>query len=219
MNRHGLVILVPVLARPHRVEPLVAAFRAATSVPHRIVFIADQDDRDEIHAVLRSDAELLRVRSGSSYAAKITVGVRATTERLIFLGADDLVPQRGWFDAALEQLTGPVQVVGVNDLIPRRKPGRREHATHFLMTRAYAEQPTLDGRPGPLSDAYRHNFCDDELIATARHRGVYAYAPASHVRHEHPMTGTAEDDETYRKGRRHFRHDRRTFEARTRLWT
>ncbi len=105
----------------------------------------------------------------------------------------------------------------MNDLI-RRRPGREGHATHFLMTRAAATLPTMDGKPGPLSQAYSHSFVDDELIATATKRGMYAYEPRARVRHSHPMAG-GEDDDTYRRGRARFRQDHRLFIRRSRLWT
>ena len=69
------------------------------------------------------------------------------------------------------------------------------------MTREYAEQPTIDGQPGPCCTRYRHWYVDDELIATARHRGVYAYAADARVRHLHYLVGAAPDDDTYALGR------------------
>lgn len=212
----SLAILVPVLRRPHRVQPLLASIAAATPEPHRVLFITDHDDQEERAAVAAAGGEELVARG--SYARKINAGIRATREPLIFLGADDLTFQPGWLAAALEQITAGAHVVGVNDLIERR-PGRDGHATHFLITRNYARRPTIDGRPGPLCELYDHSFVDDELIATATRRSAYAYAPGAHVRHEHPMNGTAPDDDTYRRGRARFRDDRRLHQRRSRLWT
>jgi glycosyltransferase involved in cell wall biosynthesis len=210
-----VAILVPVLNRPHRVQPLLDSIAAATPVPHRVLFITDPGDRAECDAIGNARAAMLA--TGGNYAQKIRHGVAATTDPYIFTGADDLDFQPGWFEAAAAQMTGPVQVVGVNDLIPRRR-GRQGHATHFLMSRTYALCPTIDGEPGPFSTAYAHNFVDDELIATAKKRGVYAYADDAHVRHEHPMAG-GPDDDTYRKGRARFRDDRHRFFSRRPMWT
>lgn len=208
MTPTDMVVLVPVLRRPQRVAPTLNGFYR--TVPDcRVLFIADPDDSEELEALRAAGAE--HIAPGGNYAAKIRVGVEHTRERLIFTAADDLEPQTGWFEAAK---AGGAEVVGVNDLVPRR----REHATHFLMTRSYAERPTLDGQPGPFFEGYSHWYCDDELIATARKRGVYAYAEHSHVRHLHPFAGTAEDDDTYRAGRAQARHDRRLFRQRSHLW-
>jgi hypothetical protein len=211
----GLAVLVPVLRRPHRVKPLLESFAAVTPEPFSVCFICDGDDHGEQQAVVAAGGK--PVIHGGSYAAKIHYGVSLTSEPLIFAAADDLTPQPGWFEAAMTYIDEGFEIVGVNDLIERR-PGREGHATHFLMTRAYAERETIDGGPGPFHQGYGHNFCDDELIATAKRRGVYAYAENSHVRHDHPMAG-APDDETYRKGRAQFARDRRLFLRRQRLWT
>lgn len=210
-----LAILVPVLGRPHRVRPLLNSIRLATP-DARVLFLPDPEDAAEREAIAANDAEELPVRG--SYASKINAGVAHTTEPLIFTGADDLYFHRGWLAAATFELTEPTAVVGVNDLI-RRRQGRRGHATHFLMTRSYAEQPTIDGAQGPMFCGYDHSFVDDELIATATHRGAYAYAGDALVEHQHFMNGTAPDDDTYRKGRAYFRRDQRMFLWRARLWT
>lgn len=214
-----VAVLVPVLNRPGRVTPLLDAFAATTPDAH-IVFITDPDDHDERHAIATQPARpgltVTEIVHPGGYAAKINTAVRATTEPLILLGADDLEPQPGWLDAATAHLTGPTQMVGVNDLIER--PDRPEHATHFLLTRAAAELPCIDGSPGPMYEGYDHCSVDNELIATATHRGIYTYAEDAHVRHLHWMNGTAQDDATYKRGRRRFHQDRRLFRQRAAMW-
>lgn len=207
-----LAVLIPVLGRPGRVKPTLDAFN--TTVPGaRVLFLASPGDTEELQALESVDADMTFVAGG--YSNKIRAGVYITKQSLIFTASDDVMPQHNWFENAREHLKDGIEVVGVNDLL--RRPHRPQHATHFLMTRAYAEQPTIDGKPGPFSSAYAHNFCDDELIATAVKRGVYAYAPESRVAHRHPMGG-APDDDTYRLGRSRFKQDKRIFEKRSKLW-
>ena len=154
------------------------------------------------------------------YAAKVNYGVEVTGHGLLFLGADDLEPEPGWLQAAVARVAREgherphTAVVGVNDLLRRD----REHATHFLMTREYAELPTIDGQPGPCCTRLPHWYVDDELIATARHRGVYAYAADARVRHLHYLVGAAPDDDTYALGRGYARIDGHTFQSRVSLW-
>lgn len=204
-----LVVLVPVLGRPHRVVPTIEAF--TQTVPGvRVCFVPDEDDRAEISAIVAAGGEIL-LKLNANYATKINAAIRMTDEPYIFLGADDLIPQPGWFEAALAHMHGPVEVVGINDLIQR---GRSEHTTHFLMTRRYAMQPTLTGEPGPLCEIYDHSCVDDELIATAQHRNAYAYAKDAEIIHLHPDNGTAAMDDTYRKGRVKLGADRRIWKSR-----
>jgi glycosyltransferase involved in cell wall biosynthesis len=213
-----LAILVPVLNRPHRVRPLLNSI--ASSTPDaEVVFVCDRADRAECEAVEDAETdypmEVGTIIRGGGYAPKINDAVRQTVQSLVFLGADDLDFTPGWFEQAQAHLSDTVQVVGVNDLVRRR----RRHTTHFLLTREYALKPCLDGSRGPLHEGYAHNWVDDELIATAQSRGAYVYAPRARVKHLHPYGGGGQDDATYRKGRASFHRDRRLFERRQQLWT
>lgn len=210
-----LAVLIPVLGRPHRAQPVVNSIRATTPDAD-ILFLCDPDDRATQDAVALTGARMLS--PGGNYAKKINHGVRHTTASLVFLGADDLDFHPGWFETASGYLNDKVQVVGVNDMCSKRVQAGL-HATHFLMTRAYALQPTIDGQPGPLSEAYDHSFVDDELVATARHREALTFATDAVVEHLHPDNGKGEWDDTYLKGRARMRDDRRLFRARSRLWT
>lgn len=218
-----LAILVPVLRRPGRVRPLLESIAETVPEGTRVVFICDAEDTAEqkaIHASLHEGqygllaVQVLLVDGG--YAKKINEAVRATTEPLLLLAADDLEFHDGWFELGVDHLVSGVEVIGINDLIDR--PHRPEHATHFLMTRRYAEQTAIDGSPGPLFAGYMAWHCDDELIGTAKRRGVYAYAPDVVIEHLHHINGKADDDETYQLGRVHAKDDRRTFRDRERLW-
>lgn len=211
-----LAILVPVLGRPHRVAPLLAAIHATTPQTH-VLFLTDPQDCPEHEAIERELRwnPLIEIDSGGgNYAEKINRGIELTDEAFIFTAADDLEPLSGWFEAAKATLADGVGVVGVNDLIERE----RDHATHFLLSRAYAEQPAIDGSRGPFFEGYSHWWTDDELIATAKHRGVYAYAADAHVRHLHPMSGLSPDDATYQRGRARRWEDRKLFMERSALW-
>jgi hypothetical protein len=221
-----LVILVPVLNRPRRVVPLLDSIEAATPRA-RVFFLGQLYDAAENRAIMREfkrrgSDEGLRIclnLEGGTYAEKINRGCRhpKVREPLIFLGADDLEFEPGWFKAAADRLRDGVEVVGINDLIPRRR-NRRQHATHFLMSRSYAERPTIDGGQGPLHTGYFHWCVDDELIGTASSRNAYAYAPEARVKHLHPMTGAVKEDSTYRKGRSRAAQDRQIFRSREELW-
>ncbi len=211
--REGVAILVPVLARPANVRPLLESIAEATPGPYRVLFIADPHDEAEHYAIAEMGGWM--IAPGGSYAAKIRCGIEATDERYVVLAADDVRFHAGWFDAALAEVEKGAQVVGCNDLRPR---GEVELATHFLLTREYAETPTIDGGPGPLHP-YLHNFCDRELVETAKRRGVYVYAPEAIIEHRHHLENLAPHDATYARGDSTFRQDARLFHRRSRLWT
>lgn len=209
-----LTILVPVLKRPHRVVPFMESALAATP-DAEVLFIADSTDRAELDALETAGADYI-VHNGG-YAAKINEAVERTDRPYIFTAADDLHFHPGWYRAAKKRIRGRVQVVGTNDLCSERVQ-LGFHATHFLMTREYAEMPCIDGSPGPLFTGYDHSAVDDEFFATAEHRKVLAVATDSIVEHFHPMVGKSADDATYRKGRARLQRDVRLFRQRKRQW-
>lgn len=220
-----LAILVPVLGRPHRVTQLLDAVERATP-DCRVLFLADVGDSAEIDAIKAEQRSLRRPFSvdladcpdGSNYAAKINRGVRLTTEPYVFTGADDLDFKPGWFEAALAAIQPGIGLIGTQDLCNARVIAG-EHATHFLVTREYAELPCIDGSPGPLCEEYPHEFVDDELIGTARKRSAYAFAADSIVEHLHPDVGKAPSDPLYAAQRDRMRRGRPIFNRRKPLWT
>lgn len=212
----SVAILVPVLNRPAAVAPLLKNIAATTPEPHRVLFVTDPDDTAERRAVAAAGGQELVVAAG--YAGKINAAAAATAEPYVFLGADDLKFHAGWFPEALAWMRDGIGVVGTNDLGNRRVLAGT-HATHSLVARWYVELGTIDEPGLILHPGYDHNFCDDELVATAKHRKAWALAKDSIVEHLHPNWGKGNDDETYRLGMRRFRQDRNLFYRRSALWT
>jgi len=203
------------------VAPLLDSIEDATP-DARVFFLADSHDRRE-HEAIEAERCLRSIHidldiGGGNYAMKINRGVALTDQSLLFLGADDLAFHRGWLEAAAAKLTDGIGVVGTNDLCnPRVMAG--EHATHFLMTREYAERGTIDdGSSGPLHEGYPHEYVDNELIGTAKHRGAYAHAADSIVEHLHPMVGKAPMDELYAQIGARMNQGVRIYERRRALW-
>lgn len=214
------LIIVPVLGRPHRVAPLLESIADNTPEEHRVVFVVTRGDQAEVSAIVETGADwiVLRPNASGDYAKKINLAYRMSDDPFLFLAADDLQFHEGWLTAALEKMTEGVGVVGTNDLSNVRTMDGR-HSTHSLIRREYADEyGTIDGE-GILHEGYTHNFVDDELLGTARHRGVLNMALFSHVEHLHPDWKKAPRDSTYEIGRRSFSRDRMLFRVRSKLWT
>lgn len=215
------MIVVPVLGRPHRVEPLLASIAAATPEPHGVLFVANDDDLAELAAIDSAGADVLTVpKAQVSYPCKVNAAYRASTQPFLFLAADDLDFHPGWLTEAFSKLAPGVGVVGTNDLgNPRVIAG--EHSTHSLVTRSYIDVhgASADGPGTVMHEGYRHWFCDDELVGLAKSRGAYAHAGESIVEHLHPYHGKAPKDRTYRLGERRRDADRRLHERRRTAWT
>lgn len=209
------VVIVPMLGRAGQVERLVSSLKASTDRA-RPLFVCTSNDVEVLDAVAGYDHLVVKPAERGDYAHKINLGVEASGEPLIFTGAIDLHFHPGWLEAAEWMLEGLTEVVGTNDLTnPRTASG---HSTHTLVNREYAGRGLIDGRPGLLCEDYIHEFVDDEMIGTARKRGVYAHAVDAVVEHLHPMAGKADWDDTYRAMNARMRADRSLFNRRRQLW-
>lgn len=220
----AVAVFIPVLARPHRVEPLLASLMDAAGKGHEYApyFICSPSDTDEIAEVRRQGwANLFVVDwepGRGDYAKKMNYAWRHTEEEWVFLAADDLVFHPGWFEAALavhEQLNPCV--IGTNDLGNTRVVAGLA-STHTLVNRAYGDCGSIDDPTVLLHEGYWHNFVDDEFVQTAMWRETYAHAHESHVEHLHPNWEKAAHDSTYAKGEARFRDDGELYHRRAPLW-
>lgn len=226
VDDRDLVILVPMLGRPHHVAPLLESIREATPRARVLFLLTDRADQQDVADAigsamarswiggpgLRIQALSFGWRERGDYAAKINAGVAATSETLVFTGASDIRFEPGWFEAAVKHFENPrTGVVGTNDVHARRSG---THATHFLVHRRYVDVF------GPLwPECYIHEYGDDELEGLAAKRNAYVLEAAARVPHEHPLWGRGDWDDTYRDMGRRQTADRDLFAQRRRLWT
>lgn len=216
-NSPPVVFIIPVLARPHRVQPLLDSIEASmSSNDYHALFICDSHDTKERDAVKKAGAETLIV--DGNYATKINAGVRVTDEPLIFTGADDLHFHKGWFQAAVAKMTSGIGVVGTNDLCnPKTRTGKL--STHSLVARWYAELGTIDEPDKLLHESYPHEWVDNEFIETAKFRKAFAHAPNSIVEHLHQRVGKAPMDDLYAGRSQRMRKGKPIFLSRRPLWS
>jgi hypothetical protein len=216
-----LAILIPVLARPQNVAPLVASLQAVTTTEHRIVWLCSPGDDEEIAACRETDGEVMVMSwepGRADFAKKINYAFTHTSEPWLFQGADDLRFSAGWDAHAL--LTADrtsCGVVGTNDLgNPLVKRG--VHSTHTFFSRSYIETHggTVDGSGIVFSEAYSHEYCDNEFVDTAKARGQFVSCKRSVVEHLHPHWGKSEMDSTYEKATANTLKDRQLYSQRIR---
>lgn len=212
-------VIVPVMKRPQNAAPFMASLRASTGLA-TVYAVADPDDTETIAAWRSAGAEVLKgddewVGSAdqpiaSTFAEKVNLGYRQTSEPWLFLVGDDVRFHAGWLDHAQAVAEGRpfTDVVGTNDLANDRVM-RGQHATHMLIRRSYVDEhgASWDGPKVVCHEGYRHWFVDNELVAVAQQRQVWAMAIGSVVEHLHPLFGTAPDDEVYALGQSHQKQD------------
>ena len=188
----------------------------------RVVFVCSPNDPAQIQACYDTGQMTLiinREPGHGDWARKINAGYRHTTEPWILTGADDLLFHEGWVEAAEAVTADNVGVIGTNDLgNPRVISG--EHSTHPIVARWYADRYGTIDQPGQIAhEGYWHEYVDDELCRTAMHRGMWAFAHDCIVEHLHPDWGKAPTDSLYDQRPARFRHGRRVYQSRCRLWT
>lgn len=221
-----VAVLIPVLSRPHRVEPLLESLHASQrEATLRPLFLASPEDGPELAALRSSDADFAIVTwpaGRGDWARKINAGYRLTDEPWMLLAADDLAFEPGWADEALRVAKQrKASVIGTADGGRNREVRSGSFSPHSLVSRAYIEDAggTLDGSGEVVSELFSHNFPDRELADVARHRGVWAFAPGSVVAHLHPNWANGEPrDATYEKGQREFQADAALYRERRALW-
>lgn len=213
-------ILIPVLDRTHRIEPVLASIAAGTPEPHHVLFVASDYDEAMVAVLERLGVDYITCTGPEpgQYARKINAGFRATTEQFVFLAADDLHFHPGWLTAAIRQVRVGTGVVGTQDLANSRVL-KGEHSTHSLVVRDYVDRfGTIDEPDKVLHEGYWHEYVDDELVGTAKHRNAWVFAGQSVVEHLHPMVGKAPRDALYDLQKLRTHRSRPLFMQRRPLW-
>lgn len=212
-------ILIPVLCRPRNVRPLVESIESNTTLPHRTLFIATQNDKEEIAALEEAGVEFLvhpEKAGKANFAKKINWAYERSDAEWLFQGADDIRFSENWdINALASAKSHGKPVVGTNDL---HNPLVRRHksSTHTLFARSYIEVygGTSDGTGAVFCELYDHQYVDNEFIETAKRRNQFCFSPKSVVEHFHPHWGNAEMDATYTKATRSSGADRRLYALR-----
>lgn len=209
-----LATLVPVLDRPQNVEPLIMSWRTSRT-PGILVFIVEIDDIDELIAVHEHQVpgvEILTVLDAHTWPEKINVGVSEVLADWYLCAADDIGFTAGWWQATMPARQNPrIGVIGTNDLAnPRVIAG--DHTCHPLLRRRYIiEQGTWDQPGRAIHEGYKHWYCDDELVITAKLRDAWQFCPEAIIEHHHPYWTGQPADNTYRLGEANSVQDRNMF--------
>lgn len=190
-----LVIIIPVLGRPHSVAPLWETWQATTDSAHMVMAV-DEDDPtlEDYRAATASTNIELRVGPSEWTAPKLNSVVREYQGRYRYIGfwGDDNRPRTpGWdttFTTELSRLgTG---LVYANDLLQGENlpcsVAMTSDIPHTLGYMAF---------PGAL-----HLCIDVAWKAWGQGLDRLTYLPDVVVEHLHAANGKAPVDDTYRKG-------------------
>lgn len=198
----SLCVLVPVLNRPQNVAPLVESWWRSET-PGYLLFVCSSDDDEEQREVSRHQATAqvgswtaVRATTWPAKIAECFGGIPGSDWWL--LCADDVTFEPGWWDATERFRRSHVQVIGTNDGANPRCSVSGVHTTHPLVHRSFRAM----GHPSsPVWPGYHHWFVDDELVWTAKARGVWAWCEDARITHHHPyFDDSVPWDDTYALG-------------------
>jgi len=210
-----IAVLIPTLNRPHRIADLVQNLKdtAPEATPY---FIIEEHDTASAEAIEAAGANKIVNSRVASYAGAINTAIPLTKEPYLLIGGDDVLFHAGWLEPLLE-LAKDFGLVGTNDL---HNPDvlRQTHATHYLITREYSKQGSIDVPENFLHEGYIHNWTDTEAVATAVKRNQWTPCMESKIEHLHWVWGLANQDPTYDKGRTTESIDAGLFQSRRHLW-
>ena len=213
-----VAVLVPMLGRPHAVEPLAQSLAESTD-DARILWLVTDTDRDVLAATRGMDRVTFTPRERGDYAHKINVGYRETTEPYLFLAASDLHFHPGWLTVCFLKVKAGYQVVGTNDL-GNKGTSRGTTSTHTLVARTYADRRgTIDKKRQILHEGYWHEWCDTEFVQTAKFRNAYGHARGAKVEHLHWLWGKRERDAVDSDWEKRMAQGEKLYHSRRRLWT
>lgn len=220
-------VVIPVLGRPHRVGPVFQAVMRAATVPTRVTFMVDVTDQDTVDKVRDLGVPWLPARHArgwttATFASKVNQAFEHLDAPYLAAFGDDVEPVRGWDAEVLATFERHPRagVVGTNDRNNRRVVAGIT-TTHPVIRRAWVTgygSATMDGLDPIFSEAYRHAYCDGELVHVARSRGAFKPCLTAFVPHTyHPQQG-GQDDDTYRLGRSFMTKDKSTQRKRLSTW-
>lgn len=208
-----VAIFVPTVNRPERVEKLLESLEQSTPREDYQVYVITKNEQTLEIAKKHGATAILDSNDDIRYATRMNWLLKQTKEPFIFTGSDDILFRDGWIIEAKKFLAKGYKIIAVND---KTNPT----GTNFLIDREYIEKNSgcLDIKGVLFYPDYQHNFCDTELVASAKFRNVFAYAPRSVVEHEHYLNSKRHADESDIWAQARFGIDQKTFESRKKLW-
>lgn len=216
-----LVIIVPSRGRPHAVAEMVEAFRETCRADTQVLFAIDEDDpaagqyrqavltayeEDHPDVTTFSDADREPLRRSPSFllgeqpapgtmVSALNHGAAMALQRepavraLGFMGDDHRPRTIGWDRAYLDALTSLPGIVYGNDKIQGANlPTQCAISASVVRALGHMAPPVLT-----------HLYVDNYWLTLGRAAGRISYLPKVTVEHLHPMGGTAEWDDGYRR--------------------
>lgn len=195
MKVEDITVVIPSQQRPKRLLRAVESV-LRTAPGAEVVCVLDRED-DDSRAILGAlEVKSVLISGDVHTAERWNAGAAVGKGALFVTGADDLVFQPGWAEAALADMA-TLNNYGIVALNPGPDFSFGQLASHFMASRKYL---ALSQGGVLMPPVYKHGFCDVEVTYRATQRHRIKYCAGAKVVHEHPWNGTAVTDAIYEKG-------------------
>lgn len=219
MSDRTVAIIIPTYHRSHMMRKNVDNIYDASGRENvDVVFVVENDDKESISVGHELDALVLINQRTRGYAGANNTAARVLTHNYFYTANDDFLFHENWLPPMMK-LAGSFGIVSPNDLgNPMVMSGIM--GTSFLVSRRYLPMACADSSGDLFHEGYIHNFCDNEMTATAISNNEFVYCPESIVEHLHPSFNKAIEGLEYGKSVDVglFELDRARFESRRHLW-
>lgn len=202
----NLCIIFPTRGRVQQaLTCLHALYRTA---PDASIVVLSEDAGAEVFSDVPSVALVRPQRDDMTAIEKWNLGLWHTSGADAYvLGADDVEPFDGWYEAVVGALRTGAGMVGIAD---GHQPGAL-YAAHYAFSREFL----VKHHGGVMAvPHYRSWYCDLEARKRADRAGAYVAPVGATWYHNHVVFGNAPDDETYQRGKRWREIDQRIYRER-----
>ncbi|WP_433520135.1 glycosyltransferase family 2 protein (plasmid) [Nonomuraea sp. CA-143628] len=214
----SMVVVVPTRGRPGAVAELARAFTETCGEYTKLLLVIDADDPNagEYRQVV-ADLEhwgplttLITQPSGTmvtalNFGAAHVLATWPDVEAIGMMGDDHRPRTPDWDEAYVDALRSLPGFVYGNDLVQRSSlPTQVAVSTSVIESLGHMAPPTL-----------HHLYVDNYWLTLGRSAGCITYLPHVVVEHLHPVAGTAEWDDGYRRVNAPdmYQRDREAFQA------
>jgi hypothetical protein len=215
----ALGIYIPTLGRPHKLQAVADNIKANTKGEFQLYWGVESHDRESILAAKDTGYPVIINEGEPTYSNTVQTIYEQTDEPIFFLGNDDFFFVKDWDVIPLEKFAADddLHVLGVHDGNPKTS-----YTSIFFIRRKYIEEQSgVVDIPNRVLYPYNHNFVDNEMTETAKHRGVWGNSEAPCILHQHPSftwLGEFPVDETYLNNNKKDAEDNELFHSRRHLW-
>lgn len=209
------MVIVPSRGRPHIGRELAEAFAETCTAHTELVIAVDVTDPSvedyerateppwpDISTCLMVNETTTMVEA-LNHVAAVHANLNQPPSAIAFMGDDHRPRTKGWDTAYLEALNTRPGLVYGNDLVQgERLPTQVAISAGIVRALGHMAPPVL-----------RHLYVDNYWLALGRATGRITYLPDVIVEHLHPVAGTAEMDDGYRRvnDQAMYKHDENAY--------